>query len=131
MVSVDRNRPPLFAIVNQTFTYLVSLAATEQLLTRHPGAAPITLNLGTSSGSDLESPSQRIAAEVFAAVRRTNNRKLVKDVAKVARVEAATHRYVFFYCPGEECTPFRLERFPDVEIIPLSEQQVWGDVPNV
>jgi hypothetical protein len=44
---------------------------------------------------------------------------------------AATYKYVFFYCPGEGCTPFRVERFPRVEIVPLSELQVWGDFPNV
>jgi hypothetical protein len=127
---VEDRRLNLIEQVNQTFTYLVSLAAAEQLLTRHPGSAPIILNLGTSSGNDLESESQSIAAEVFAAVRRTNNRKLQKDVAKVADAPAK-HKYVFFYCPGEECTPFRLERFPDVGIVPLSELQVWGDFPNV
>jgi hypothetical protein len=127
---IENRRLNLIEQVNQTFTYLVSLAAAEQILIRHPGSAPISLNLGTSAGSDLESASQSVAAEVFAAVRRTNNRKLVKDVAKVAETDA-THKYVFFYCPGEDCKPLRLERFPDVEVIPLSEQQVWGDVPNV
>ena len=99
--------------VNQTFTYFVSFAAAEQILFRHPGAAPICLNLGTSGGSDLESASQSVAAEIFSSVRRSNNRKLVKDVAKVAESRVA-HKYVFFYCPGEDCTPFHLERFPDV-----------------
>jgi len=69
-------------------------------------------------------------AEVFAAVRRENNGKLVKDVAKVATAEAS-YKYVFFYCPGEDCVPFRLPRFAGVEIVPLSEEQVWGDVPRV
>ena len=118
--------------VNQTFTYLVSFAAAEQILVRHPGAAPICLNLGTSGGSDLESRSESIAAEIFSSVRRSNNRKLVKDVAKVAEAKVAespaTHKYVFFYCPGEICEPFRLERFPAVEVVPLSEEQVWGYV---
>lgn len=127
---IEDRRLNLIEQVNQTFTYLVSLAAAEYILKRHPGSGPISLNLGTASGSDLESASQSVAAEVFASVRRTNNRKLDKDVAKVAKSSAA-HKYVFYYCPGEDCTPSRIERFPDVQIIPLSEVQVWGHIADV
>lgn len=124
---MEDRRLNLVEQINQTFTYLVSFAAAEQILRSHPDSAPICLNLGTSSGSDLESASKSVAAEIFASVSRTNNRKLVKDVAKVSDSGVA-HKYVFFYCPEEECKPFRLERFPDVEIVPLSEADVWGDV---
>ncbi|HSE87625.1 MAG TPA: hypothetical protein VLJ79_15485, partial [Candidatus Binatia bacterium] len=127
---IEDRRLNLIEQVNQTFTYVVSLAAAEYILKRHPGSGPISLNLGTASGSDLESASQSVAAEVFASVRRTNNRKLDKDVAKVAKSSAA-HKYVFYYCSGEDCTPFRIERFPDVQIIPLSEVQVWGHIADV
>ena len=80
---IEDRRLNLIEQVNQTFTYLVSFAAAEEILIRHPGSAPLHLNLGTSPGYDLVSPSQSVVAEVFAAVRRTNNRKLVKDVVKV------------------------------------------------
>jgi hypothetical protein len=114
--------------VNQTFTYLVSLVAASEILLAHPGSAPIRLNLGTSSGSDLESASGSVAAEIFAAVRATNNRKLVKDVAKVAETDA-NHKYVFFFSPGEEARRFRLESFPGVEVVALSADDVWGPFP--
>src|SRR5215216_3515488 len=52
---IEPRRLNLIEQVNQTFTYLVSLAAAEQILLRHPGSAPLHLNLGTSAGSDLES----------------------------------------------------------------------------
>jgi hypothetical protein len=122
---MEERRLNLIEQVNQTFTYLVSLAAAEDLLTRHPGFAPLHLNLGTSPGYDLVSRSQDIVAEVFAAVRRTNNRKLAKDVIKVDRSEAQ-HKYVFFHCPGETPGVSHLERFPEVRLIALSAEVVWG-----
>jgi hypothetical protein len=121
---VEGRRLNLIEQVNQTFTYLVSLAAAEDILVRHPGSAPIHLNLGTSAGYDLVSPSENVVAEVFAAVRRTNNRKLVKDVIRVDRSEAK-HKYVFFYCLGETPCISHLERFPEVHLIALSSEAVW------
>lgn len=85
--------------VNQTFTYLASLKAAAYLLEKHPVHAPYKLNLGTVSGSDVESRDGKVAAEVFAAVAPTNNRKLAKDLEKVAATRAK-HRYVFHACPG-------------------------------
>lgn len=122
---IENRRLNLIEQVNQTFTYLVSLAAAEDILGRHPGSTPIHLNLGTSSGYDLVSPSRSVVAEVFAAVRRTNNRKLAKDVVKVDGAEAL-HKYVFFHCPGEAPGVSHLERFPEVHLIALSAEDVWG-----
>jgi len=86
--------------INQTFTYIASARAASKLFELHPNAAPFTLNLGTSTGSDIESKKDgNIAAEVFAAVSTSNNKKLAKDIAKVKGV-AAQFRYVFFMCPG-------------------------------
>lgn len=86
--------------LNQTFTYLASARAVKLLLSLHPDLAPFTVNLGTSSGSDIESAKAGgLAAEVFAAVNTSNNRKLAKDLAKVGRTEARL-KYVFFMCPG-------------------------------
>jgi len=121
---IEDRRLNLVEQVNQTFTYLASLAAAEDILIRHPGSAPIHLNLGTSAGYDLVSPSKDVVAEVFAAVRRTNNRKLAKDVIKVDRSEAQ-HKYVFFHCPGEAPGISHLERFPEVHLIALSSEAVW------
>lgn len=86
--------------LNQTFTYLATARAVKILLRMHPNLAPFTVNLGTASGFDIVSatPSE-LAAEVFAAVNTSNNRKLAKDLAKMAACQSAV-RYVFFMCPG-------------------------------
>ena len=109
--------------VNQTFTYLASFAAAEEIGRRHPDAAPIRLNLGTASGSDVESPSAGVAAEVFAAVSSDNNDKLVKDIKKVAGT-SAQHKYVFYFCPGDTRPPGCNEF--SVHVVALSAEQVLG-----
>ncbi len=86
--------------LNQTFTYLASAKALRLLLQLHPELAPFKVNLGTSGGADIEASSNGgLAAEVFAAVNTSNNRKLAKDIVKVKKT-SATHKYVFFMCPG-------------------------------
>lgn len=97
--------------LNQTFTYLATAKALRLLLQLDPTLAPFTVNLGTTAGSDIESARHGgLAAEVFAAVNTSNNRKLAKDLAKVARTNAHI-KYVFFMCPGyEEGRQPKLER---------------------
>jgi hypothetical protein len=86
--------------VNQTFTYLATLKAAKMLFTWHSGLASLNLNLGTQSGTDIESDYDGgISAEVFAAVTPTSNEKLKKDIKKVSRSQAG-HKYVFFICPN-------------------------------
>jgi len=85
--------------LNQTFTYIASAKAVKILLKQHPTEAPFRLNLGTTGGSDIESQNGRLAAEVFAAVNTSNNRKLSKDMKKVSACPAPL-KYVFFMCPG-------------------------------
>lgn len=66
----------------------------------------LILNLGTSSGSDIESAEcGGIAAEIFAAVTPRNNGKLVADVEKVS-LSSATNRYVLFMSPTHEAGPY-------------------------
>lgn len=122
---IDDRRLNLVEQINQTFTYLVSLAAAEYVLVHHTNATPIQLNLGTTAGYDLVSLSAGIAGEVFAAVNRTNNRKLVKDLVKVSGADAP-NKYVFFHCPGEPPGLSRLDRFPQVKLVALSAEAVWG-----
>lgn len=111
--------------VNQTFTYLASFMAVRFLLEQHPEGAPYRLNLGTSSGSDIESSKIGfLAAEVFSAVNLKNNRKLRKDLEKVSKVNAK-HRYVFFMCPGyakgkQEEAP----EFPGIQIISVGNEPI-------
>lgn len=93
--------------LNQTFTYLASFDGAKYLFARHPKVQCLTLNLGTSSGSDIETQEgDGIAAEVFAAVNPRNNRKLAKDIKKVSSTDAK-HRYVLFMSPGHEAGQYR------------------------
>jgi hypothetical protein len=103
--------------LNQTFTYLASARAARTLISLHPDLAPFILNLGTSPGPDIESAKDGgLAAEVFAAVNTSNNRKLSKDVSKAGRT-TARFKYVFFMCPGyEEGRQPHLERNEEVQV---------------
>ena len=93
--------------LNQTFTYAASLKAAEYLLQHHTAISPLTLNLGTTSGWDIQGEKNGgVVAEVFAAVNPQNNGKIEKDIAKVAKANAL-HRYVFFMCPGIGFGPYQ------------------------
>jgi hypothetical protein len=105
--------------VNQTFTYLASFQATRWLFKYHPEAAPFRLNLGTASGTDIESIDGSIAAETFASVNPRNNRKLDSDIDKVGRT-SATHKYVFYICPRDAVTEATISpRNAQVRIVSL------------
>ena len=95
--------------VSQSFTYLSSFYALEILFTEYPKLAPFRLNLGTASGSDIESECGELAAEVFAAMAPTNNQQLRKDINKVLETNAKL-KFVFFICPN-----FELGRRPQFE----------------
>ena len=93
--------------LNQMFTYLASFNGAAFLFERHPKAQSLSLNLGTSSGFDIQTPEGGgIAAEVFAAVTPQNNRKLAKDIEKVSASDAK-YRYVLFMSPEHEAGPYR------------------------
>lgn len=64
------------------------------------------------SGHDIESSDRLVAAEVFAAVKPDNNRKLRKDIKKVAAFPGP-HRYVFYRSPGHA----RSERWIDGVVV--------------
>jgi hypothetical protein len=86
--------------LNQSFTIMASLRAVERLLQLHPDSGGFRLALGTSSGRDIESMRPGLAAaEVFSATHPQSNRKLSKEIARMAR-DSSLHRYVFFACPG-------------------------------
>lgn len=106
--------------VNQTFTYLASFMAARLLFEWHPSMTSLTLNLGTASGSDLESSDcGGIAAEVFAATSPSNNDKLRKDVRKVD-ASHASHKYVFFDCPGIAMGEYGQSYSPEVVVWSLN-----------
>ncbi len=104
--------------LNQTFTYLASLDAVEKLIEHHPDKAPYKVNLGTVSGYDIESSDGSVIAEVFAAVRPSNNNKLIIDTIRACE-SGAEYKYVFYAClsdgPGDRSNP----KYPDVRIISL------------
>jgi len=81
--------------LNQTFTYLASLAGARWLLQHHPECAPLVLNLGTAPGFDIESECGHFIAETFAVTHPGSNGKLRKDVRKL-KGEERTHRFVFY-----------------------------------
>jgi hypothetical protein len=107
--------------LNQTWTYLVTFKALPFLFERHPAAGGFRLNLGTLGGTDIESVVPNlVAAETFAAVHPSNNRKLAKDLKKLAHeCPDAQSRYVFFGAPG-----FRHERQHKLETVDGIE--VWA-----
>lgn len=104
---LDTQRPLNFIEqLNQTFTYLASFMAVKLLFKWHVGLTELTLNLGTKSGTDIESSFDGgIAAEVFSAVKPNNNSKLRKDLKKISAFKAF-HKYVFFLCPDYEEGPY-------------------------
>jgi predicted Zn-dependent protease len=109
--------------LNQSFTYLASIAATAWLFEHHPDNAPFMLNLGTAPGSDIASQDGAIAAETFAATHPGSNRKLEKDVEKVRAMDAA-HKYVFFLSPVNA----RRVDFDGVKVVRLSHDCLRGIV---
>lgn len=111
--------------LNQTFTYVASLKAARHLLQLHPAFTSLTLNLGTTSGWDIESTQNGgLVAEVFAAVNPQNNDKVNKDIRKVAAAEVR-HKYVFFMCPGIPVGDYREAPFrDDINVISLG-CEIW------
>lgn len=118
---IDDRQLNLVEQINQTWTCLVSLKALPFLFERHPTAGGFRLNLGVESGTDIESMVHGlVAAEAFAAVHPSNNRKLAKDLQKLVReCPTAQARYVFFGAPD-----FRHERQHKLETVDGIE--VWS-----
>lgn len=87
--------------INQTWTFVVALAAARQLLSLHPNVGGFRLAPGAHASIPLDIMSEAdglVGAETFAAVAPRNNGKLAGDLAKMAsRPEA--YRYVFFMSP--------------------------------
>ena len=86
----------LVEVINQSQTYLVTLAATEYLLCLYPEKAFI-LNWGNVSGYDIESTDGTIVAECFAATSYRSNGKLTADLKRLSANQTALQKYEFFY----------------------------------
>lgn len=87
--------------INQTFTFAVALEAARHLLERHPEAGGFYLAPGAHMAKPLDIMSIKeglVGAEIFAAVDPRNNRKLAKDLDKLATCNEQ-FRYIFFASP--------------------------------
>lgn len=107
--------------INQTFTFAVALAATRELLKRHPNAGGFVLAPGAHMSQPLDIMSVAeglVGAETFAAVDPRNNNKLSKDLKKLS-IRPEAHRYIFFASPLHPGT-MRLEKFEQGGV------QVWS-----
>ncbi|WBW96229.1 hypothetical protein [Oceanirhabdus sp. W0125-5] len=106
---------------NQTFTYLVSLAALEHLLTLYPNRS-FSVNFGTSPGYDIESEDGSIICECFAATAPDSNYKLKKDVERLVNNQLSTKKYVIYYAEiqKEKHVDNIRNKYKEVEIISLS-----------
>ena len=82
--------------LNQTFSNLVVLEGARQLLELYPGIE-LTLNMGTTSGFDIEATNEDVVAECFAVTTATSNQKLIKDCEKLLNKAQGKKKYIFFY----------------------------------
>jgi hypothetical protein len=118
---IDGRALNLVEQINQTWTYLVALAAAKQLLTLHPEAGGFRLAPGAYAANPLDIMSGvegLVGAETFAAVDPHNNDKLEKDLTKMA-TRSERHRYIFFMSP----------KFPGSQRLSQFERdgvQVWS-----
>lgn len=87
--------------VNQIWTDLAALSVVSGLFERHPDAGSFNFALGAYAAHPFDVMREvegLVGAETFAAVGPRINRKLAKDLVKLAgRTEL--HRYVFFASP--------------------------------
>lgn len=104
--------------INQMFSALVVLEATDRLLYDYPDKV-FDVQLGVTSGFDIESTDGSIAAECFAVTTSASNNKLVKDSKRLMDNCSAAYRYVFFYA-NDDCQE-KLEkiysRFPQITYV--------------
>jgi hypothetical protein len=109
---VDGHALNLVEQINQTWTYMVALAAARQLLVLHPEAGGYRLAPGAHAAAPLDIMREAeglVGAETFASGDPRNNRKLAMDLAKmVARPER--YRYIFFLSPKFPGTKRQFER---------------------
>ncbi len=100
---LDYSKPLNFVEqLNQTFTYLASFKGAEFIFSKHVDVKSLTLNLGTSKGTDIETDDGGgVVAEVFASVKPSSNSKLQDDIQRICFKEAK-HKYVFFISPKTE-----------------------------
>ena len=113
--------------LNQTFTYLASFKGAEYIFLHHKKVKSLTLNLGTTSGTDIETDEDAgVVSEVFASVNPSNNQKLKNDINRISLVDAK-HRYVFFISPKKELGIYKsIWDFDNVKVISFGDGLAQG-----
>ena len=104
--------------LNQMFSDLVVLEGARRLLCLYP-EKELRLNLGPSSGFDIESIDGEIVAECFAVTTATSNRKLEKDCSKLMSKAPAKQKYIYFYSRNDADEKLRriYEKYPEITCI--------------
>ena len=93
--SINGQPQNLIEQINQMYSNLVVLNAANDLMDKYPGMS-FELQLGVSSGYDIQSVDGSVVAECFAVTSVASNRKLDKDCQKLA-VSDASGKYIYFY----------------------------------
>ena len=116
--------------INQTFSDLVVLAATEDLMERLHGKA-FDIQLGVSAGHDVRSTDGMIAAECFAVTTISSNDKLNEDCKKLMASEALI-KCVYFYSnqDTEKKIQNRVEKYPGIQIKRISFEELKTSTPS-
>lgn len=110
----------LIEVVNQSQTYLVTLAAVEYLFPLFPDKAYI-LNWGNIGGYDIETNDGEIIAECFAATSYRSNGKLTADLKRLSSNKTALHKYEFFYAADftESSKKYYERKYDGINIVRL------------
>lgn len=121
--------------INQTATYLVSFLGAIWLYDMKilPSDAPLSLNLGTESGYDIESIDHDIYCEVFAAVSGANNGKLKKDIDRLqSENRGAKQKFVFCMTAADSQALPDVQSHRDVEvtIVRFSRIANFAEIPS-
>jgi hypothetical protein len=93
--SISGQPQNLIEQINQMYSNLVVLSAVDDLLDNHPGIS-FELQLGVSSGYDIQSTDGQVVAECFAVTSVSSNNKLSKDSKKLLAAPAM-HKHIYFY----------------------------------
>jgi hypothetical protein len=98
---VDGHRLNLVEQINQTWTFVAAVSAARLLLRLHPDAGGFRLAPGENDSLRLDVMSEvegLVGAETCAVVHPRSNRKLERDLTKLAQ-QPEIYRYAFFMCP--------------------------------
>ena len=108
--------------LNQMFSDLVVLEGARRLLRLYP-EKELRLNLGPSSGFDIESIDDEIVAECFAVTTATSNRKLEKDCSKLMSKAPGKQKYIYFYSrnDAEEKLQRIYDKYPEIIFTRIQE----------